>query len=97
VDESQAGLREQSASQLSVIIPCPPRGLVISHRIRLSPSSFVSRARTFMSAPSELPAISGGWQERRSPEARVFPEARTGRKSAIGEKQCLTSCPYSRD
>ena len=27
VDESQAGLREQSASQLSVIIPCPSRGL----------------------------------------------------------------------
>ena len=27
MDESQAGLWEQSASQLSVIIPCPPRGL----------------------------------------------------------------------
>jgi hypothetical protein len=58
VDESQAGLREQSASQLSVIIPCPPRGLVISHRIRLSPSSFVSRARTFPSYFRSTPDVS---------------------------------------
>jgi hypothetical protein len=27
VDKPQAGLREQSASQLSLISPCPPRGL----------------------------------------------------------------------
>lgn len=46
MDESQAGLREQSASQLSVIIPCPPAGSIISCRIRLSPSSFVSLLST---------------------------------------------------
>jgi len=54
VDESQAGLREQSASQLSVIIPCPPAGSVISCRIRLSHSSFVFLSRTH---PSYNPSL----------------------------------------
>ena len=48
VDESQASLREQSASQLSVIIPCLRAGSVNSCRIRLSPSSFVSLTRVYL-------------------------------------------------
>ena len=57
MDESQAGLREQSASQLSVIIPCPPAGSVISSRIQLSLSSFVSLSRTHPSYNPSLNSI----------------------------------------
>ena len=78
MDKPQAGLREQSASQLSLISPCPPPQArsfpVASGRPPLH--SFPSRERI---GPENGDILNfpmsrwWGWQERRSPEARGDP------------------------